>query len=67
MKMNCKVLQTVKNKFDEKLQSYIYDSDCYQEFINKALSYNEKFPVYTNEYLLDLCGEWWNEYWSKYI
>ena len=41
MKMKCKVLQTVKNKFDEKLQSYIHDSDCYQEFINKALSYNE--------------------------
>jgi len=67
MNYKCKVLQTIKNKFDEKIHSFISDSESYQEFIIKSLKYNKKFPVYTDENLCCLCHEFWNEYQSKYL
>tara|TARA_X000001382_G_C3142489_1_gene170043 strand:+ start:352 stop:579 length:228 start_codon:yes stop_codon:yes gene_type:complete len=66
MNYKCKVLQTIKNKFDEKIRIFLSDSESYQEFIIKSLKYNKKFSVYTDENLCCLCHEWWNEYQAKY-
>ena len=64
--MDCPIKQTVQHKFNITIQSFITESECYEQFIDKSLEYNEKFPIYIETHLLDLCNEWWNEYQSKY-